>query len=106
GDNVLISGATDFDANDVALTSLLAEWSRLDLGTSAASYDTRLKHLQGTLAGGNNGAFLLNATTVHDNGVRDYLYGGTGLNWYLAHVVAGTVVNIVNKKSNEVISNI
>lgn len=93
GDNVLIGGYTDYDATDLALTQLMAEWSRTD-----ADYATRLDNLRGTTPGGKNGDVLLNSTTVHDNGKRDTLYGGTGRNWYLAGTTGKASDTIVNRK--------
>jgi Ca2+-binding RTX toxin-like protein len=81
GADLMVAGSTDHDAQLTALAGLLSEWSRTD-----ADYGTRVGHLRGTLAGGKNGAFLLNASTVHANAVRDFLYGGLGQNWYVAHV--------------------
>ena len=76
----MVGGYTDFDAVDVALRKILDEWRRMD-----TDYITRVKHLRGKLPGGLNGAFFLDANTVHDNSVRDDLFGCTGQNWYLAH---------------------
>src|SRR5437867_10639502 len=50
GDDLLIAGFTDFDANVMALMDILAEWSRTDLGTT---YDSRIMHLRS--GGGLNG---------------------------------------------------
>jgi len=60
----------DYDMNEAALRAVLAEW------TSHAELQTRVGHLLGTLAGGLNGSYHLNADTVHDDGDRDVLYGG------------------------------
>jgi len=78
GDDLLIGGNTDFDANETALKAILAEWSRTD-----SDYLTRVHHLDGSLAGGLNGPYFLNATTVHDNGAADRLFGGNGQDWFL-----------------------
>jgi ELWxxDGT repeat protein len=78
GDDLLIGGTTDFDANETALKAILAEWSRTD-----ADYLTRVHHLDGSLAGGLNGPYFLNATTVHDDGAADRLFGTNGQDWFL-----------------------
>jgi Ca2+-binding RTX toxin-like protein len=75
--DILIGGTTDYDANEVALRALLAEW------TSADSYKARVDHIFGTLGGGLNGSYHLNADTVHDDGARDELSGGDGRDWFL-----------------------
>jgi uncharacterized repeat protein (TIGR01451 family) len=88
GNNVEIGGSTVYDGNDLALIKLLAEWSH-----PATSYSTRLAHLRGNTGGGLNGAYYLNATatalsptpTVPANTAVDYLYGGSGMNWYFAN---------------------
>jgi hypothetical protein len=77
GGDILIGGQTDYDSNEAALRALLAEW------TSGDSYETRVAHLFGTLAGGLNGSYQLNASTVHDDGARDVLWGDEGRDWFL-----------------------
>jgi Ca2+-binding RTX toxin-like protein len=98
GDDLMIAGTTDYDTNDAALTAILNEW------TSANSFATRIGHLQGTIAGGANGAFLLKAATVHANGARNYLFAGSGQNWFFAHLGAGLHSDIVVKKPNDVVT--
>jgi hypothetical protein len=60
----------------VALNALQTEWSRTDL-----SYQDRVDHLNGSVPGGVNGSYVLNDTTVFDDGVMDTLSGGAGENW-------------------------
>jgi hypothetical protein len=74
GEAILIGGTTVFGTNVVALTGILAEWSRTDLG-----YSVRVTHLLIPSSGGLNGPFALNTTTVHSNGSRDVLQTGGGL---------------------------
>jgi hypothetical protein len=78
GGAILIGGYTDYDANVPALLALMKEWGRTD-----ADYNTRIKHLGGSLSGGLNGSYRLTKTTVHEDNALDYLYGGGGLDWYL-----------------------
>jgi len=78
GDDVLIAGTTAWDDREEALAAIMKEW------TSADDYATRVSHLRGTLAGGLNGPFLLNATTVFDDHAADSLNGGPGLDWFFA----------------------
>jgi hypothetical protein len=87
GDDILIGGTTDHDSNLAALNALMAEWGRTD-----ADYQTRVKHLNGTLAGGLNGSTLLKAGpggTVHDDAASDTLFGGGGSDWFFA-LLSGT----------------
>jgi hypothetical protein len=78
--DILVGGSTVYDSNETALRALLAEW------TSADDYQTRVARLTGTLAGGLNGAYLLNASTVSDDVLRDILIGAGGLDWFLVGV--------------------
>jgi hypothetical protein len=92
GDDILIGGSTDYDLTStlmtydqklVALEAITAEWGRKD-----ADYLTRVHHLDGSLSGGLNGSFLLNATTVHSNGQADTLFGASSpaLDWFFADI--------------------
>ncbi len=93
--DILIAGSTSFDDNAAALAAVLAEWSRSDL-----DYLTRIAHLTGSLAGGLNGPYALDANTVHDNGKTDSLYSGPALDWYFA----GMMDVLVNKTPTEVVT--
>jgi hypothetical protein len=73
GDDILIGGGTTYDANDAALEAIMKEWARTD-----ADYTTRVGQVEGTLAGGLNGMYFLNASTVQDDGTTDRLNGGPG----------------------------
>src|SRR5262249_12870873 len=92
GGAILIGGTTDYDNNAAALAAILAEWGRTDI-----DYTTRIAHLMGTMSGGLNGAYLLNASTVHDNGLADTLTRGAGLDWFFA----GLAGRIKNRTSGE-----
>jgi len=70
GDNILISGFTDFDADEAALLAISKEWVRKD-----ATYQERVDHLLGLTSGGLNGLVRLNPTTAHDEGDFDVLNG-------------------------------
>jgi Ca2+-binding RTX toxin-like protein len=74
-DDILVAGSTAHDENEEALQAILAEW------TSSNSYDTRVNNLRN--GGGANGAFVLDDTTVIDDGVKDSLFGNGGLDWFL-----------------------
>ena len=83
GDDLLIAGTTAYDANDVALAAIMAEW------TSGRDYATRGANLTGTGSGPrNNGNYLLIASglnaTVFDDGAIDVLQGGSGMDWFFA----------------------
>jgi uncharacterized protein (TIGR03118 family) len=72
GDDLLIGGSTAYDTNTTALLQILKEW------TSADSYTARVAALRT----GANGLPKLDSTTVTDDGVRDILVGGPGLDWF------------------------
>ncbi len=77
-DDIVIGNRTTHDASIDALSALMAEWGRTDLG-----YLDRINHLSGAVGGGLNGAFLLNASTVlDDNKTMDILFGRGGLDWF------------------------
>jgi Ca2+-binding RTX toxin-like protein len=97
GGDILIGGTTAYDNNAAALASILAEWSRTDI-----DYATCIAHLTGSMSGGLNGSYFLNASTVHDNGLADNLYGGPGMDWFFA----GIMDVIYNKTSGEVVTQI
>jgi Ca2+-binding RTX toxin-like protein len=97
GDDIVIGGNTDFDANDAALSSILAEW------TSSRSYDTRVNNLRnGSGGGGVNDDIFLDSTTVHDDAIEDSLNGKGDLDWYLA----STGDKVKGRKSNEFVDQI
>jgi Ca2+-binding RTX toxin-like protein len=71
-EDIVVAGTSAYDLTVpstqtlAALDAIMAEWGRTDI-----DFLTRVGHLQGTLAGGLNGASFLNTSTVHDNGVKD-----------------------------------
>ena len=72
GSDILIGGITAYDANDQALTAILAEWK------SATSYNDRVARLRA----GTGGVPKLDATTVFDDLLANSLKGGRGLDWF------------------------
>jgi uncharacterized protein (TIGR03118 family) len=71
-DDLLIGGSTTHDGNVASLLQILDEW------TSTDSYATRVDKLRN----GTGGLPKLDATTVTDDGVRDFLMGSSGLDWF------------------------
>jgi hypothetical protein len=100
GGAILIGGTTDYDANLAALLAVMKEWGRTD-----ADYNTRVKHLNGSLGGGLNGSYRLTRTTVHDDNVIDYLYGGAGLEWFFVSN-GKNKDRIFNQTSGEVVTTV
>jgi hypothetical protein len=84
GGDIYIGGRLSYYDEDaltvdcVALNALLAEWSRTDV-----NYSGRINHLNGNAAGGLNGPYFLNGTTVFDDGVVDTVFAGASQNWLL-----------------------
>jgi Ca2+-binding RTX toxin-like protein len=78
-DDILIAGATLFDANDAALSDIMAEWA------SDRCYATRVANLRGEGSGPqlNGTTFLRKGITVIDDAERDILTGSSGLDWFL-----------------------
>jgi Ca2+-binding RTX toxin-like protein len=71
GDDIVIGGTTAHDNNSAALLQILAEW------TSADSFNVRMQKIHN----GTGGLPKLDDTTVLDDGVRDFLFGGPGQDW-------------------------
>ncbi len=91
GGDLLIAGTTAFDANDVALAAIMAEW------TSGRSYDTRIANLSGSGSGPRaNGNFFLKTSgpdaTVFDDNDFDLLIGGLGMDWFFADLSQDIVI--------------
>jgi Ca2+-binding RTX toxin-like protein len=88
GNDLLIAGTTAFDGSAGALDAVMAEW------LSARSYADRVANLRGTGSGPRaNGNIFLKASgpdaTVFDDGARDELHGGVGLDLYFANLSGG-----------------
>ena len=75
GADLLISGLTDFENDLSKLMDVFDEW------TSTSSYPDRVDHLMN--GGGLNGTTLLSTSTIHDDGFKDVLIGGGGLDLFL-----------------------
>jgi Ca2+-binding RTX toxin-like protein len=80
GEDILVGGTTAHDANEAALSAIMAEW------TSSADYQTRIDHLRGTTTGGLNGDVVLDVSTVFDDLTLDRLHGGGGLDWFFTGI--------------------
>jgi parallel beta-helix repeat protein len=103
---ILIGGSTDYDLTSTAMTydkklaaleAIMTEWGSVD------SYTTRVNDL--TNGGGLNRSYLLNTSTVHDNGQADTLFGfpaATPLDWFFA----GASDTIKHKNSGEMTTTI
>jgi Ca2+-binding RTX toxin-like protein len=78
GEDIVIGGNTDHDTNLNALCKIMDEWTRTD-----ASFSDRVGHLMGTLPGGLNSPYFLNQSSVHNDGVKDELTGGSGSDWFI-----------------------
>ncbi len=74
GDDILVGGSTAYDANQAQLMQILNAWN------GPGSYNDRVAAIRS----GANGVPKLDATTVTDDGVRDDLFGGPGLDWFFA----------------------
>jgi Ca2+-binding RTX toxin-like protein len=91
GDDIFIGGTTAFDTDLDALAAILAEW------TSPRSYATRVANLGGEpnpqFNQRLNQNFFLKArgpaATVFDDGAKDVLKGGAGLDWFFAKLDGG-----------------
>src|SRR5205085_11128839 len=71
-DDIAIGGTTAYDTNQAALMQLLGVW------TGPGSYNDRVAAIRA----GTGGVPKLDATSVFDDGDRDDLHGGPGLDWF------------------------
>jgi hypothetical protein len=94
----LTSSAMTYAQKLTALDAIMAEWGSSD------SYATRVTDLNN--GGGLNGAYILNASAVHDNGQADTLFGAptssSALDWFFA----GLSDVVKNNKPGEVTTSI
>jgi hypothetical protein len=67
----------------------------------SSDYNTRLKHLSGGL----NGSYRLPKTTIHDDSIADYLYGG-GLDGFFAHQKGSNKDQVKNLATGEVVTSV
>src|SRR5581483_11735561 len=89
-DDLLIAGTTSFDANELALASILKEWQRTD-----KTYAQRVVDLKN--GGGFNGTNkLLWGVTVLDNDTASAsLTGNGGLDWFFANQGPGGTIDTI-----------
>jgi hypothetical protein len=93
GDDVLIGGASNLGENLTAWAAITDEWARADL-----AYDGRVDHLFGATGGGLNGTWVLNSTTLSDDGPSaDTLTGNGGTDWFLSWALD----QVADKKNGE-----
>jgi hypothetical protein len=99
GDNLEIAGTTNYDGNQLALESIMAEWA------SADSYTTRVNDILGvsnpSFAQRSNGNYFFNTSTVQGDTSGEYLVGGPGQDWFFANLARDT---ISNQTSGEVVT--
>jgi Ca2+-binding RTX toxin-like protein len=78
GSDLLLGSPTVHEGSFFALVYLAYEWNRTD-----ASLADRVGHVSGTLPGGYNGSFVLDAASVADDGEADELFGEGDDDWFL-----------------------
>ena len=93
GDDILIGGNLSFSGNLLGLAAIQKEW------LSNNSYATRVGHLNGSIAGGKNGPYVLTSSTVTLGAAVSTLKGGGGRDWFWATSVAITD-RFANEKLN------
>jgi hypothetical protein len=83
GGDLTYAGSTTLSPNDAALAALMSEWGRAD-----ADAATRRRHLNGSLAGGLNGAFSIAlGASVLDDVAIDTMNSLAGSDWFLGNSV-------------------
>lgn len=94
-DDILIGGTTSYDTNRTALDAVMLEWTR------NSAYATRLSRLRDGAAGGLNGTYRLNSTTVQNDSQVDQLFGESGADWFFAFNNSSTGDRVRDKVSSE-----
>jgi hypothetical protein len=86
-DDILIAGATPFDASPAALCAAIDEWTRAD-----KTAEQRVDHLRnGT---GYNGSVRLDASSLFSDADADVLTGGSGYDWFVFDSVRDRVTDL------------
>lgn len=96
GDDLLIAAGYLEEENLFALNAILNEWTRNDI-----PYELKVDHLIGAVAGGLNGAFVLDATTLIDDNEKDVLKGGKDRDLFFARLTGSDKDKVKDKKLNE-----
>jgi uncharacterized repeat protein (TIGR01451 family) len=116
--SILIGGTTDYDHNLAALEAILQEWARTD-----ESYLQRVANLENAPVsigsqtvnpdGSYTAGFYLTPSTVHDNGVRDYLNGhaahDNGIaarDWFFAQLGGSEQDKMSRRRKDEILTEI
>ena len=97
GDDLLIAGRTTYDDNDEALLAIEAEWS------SGKDYATRIGNITGESAVAdrlNRDFYLIKGSTVVDDGDKDVIFGGLGLDWFFFDPDEDQVLVLPGERAN------
>jgi hypothetical protein len=104
--DIVIGGNTNFDTNQAALSAILAEWQRTDIGYSQRITDLR----NGVVDGNGQTDKLVLGSTVLDDGGKNTLRGDPGsepggneLDWFFANLATGHDT-IPDKDPSEVVN--
>jgi Ca2+-binding RTX toxin-like protein len=79
GNDLLVGNRVAYEDDLSAMQLVRQEWSRTDI-----SIADRMAHLTGSLAGGLNGTYFLNTTTIQEDSAVDDLRGSGGTDWFFA----------------------
>jgi Ca2+-binding RTX toxin-like protein len=92
--DIVIGGSTNFDTNLAALSAILAEWQRTDIGYAQRITDLR----NGVVDSNGQSDALVFGSTVLDDGGQNKLRGepvgtpepgGNELDWFFANLASG-----------------
>ncbi|HEX3998714.1 MAG TPA: peptidylprolyl isomerase [Pirellulales bacterium] len=96
GGSIMIAGTTTYDANDSALSAIMAEWGSTD------SYATRIAKISnGSLAGG----VALNTSTIVASKAVDELFASTGYDWFWTLSPLDQILNVSPQKKASLVTN-
>jgi Ca2+-binding RTX toxin-like protein len=85
-DDILVAASLTYanestsSINRAALDAIMAEWHR------TLAYSLRIDHLSVNPSDGLNSGYMLNASTLLDDGATDTLFGDAGQDWFLAGI--------------------
>jgi Ca2+-binding RTX toxin-like protein len=80
-EDILVGNRVAFEDDLTAMRLLRNEWGRTDI-----PLNMKVDHLRGYLSGGQNGSYILDASTIMEDQAIDDLWGNSGTDWFLSPV--------------------
>jgi Calx-beta domain/PKD domain/RTX calcium-binding nonapeptide repeat (4 copies) len=80
-EDILIGNRVAYEDDLTAMRLLRLEWGRTDIPLGM-----KVDHIRGYLPGGQNGSYILDASTILEDQAVDDLWGGAGTDWFFSPV--------------------